>query len=125
MPPSWRVWFYKDLFKDSGGTKMRDFAFYIQAIVDGVAVGFYVEASSHTEASNEALREGERRFPKKRVEIRGVEELRSSNAVWKQSFWIQFRDQEPTGLRRGLGFGDGRLSGFTNSEAGESRSVID
>jgi hypothetical protein len=55
--------------------------FYIRAVVDDVAVAFYVEASSHTEASNEALREAERRFPWKRVEIRDVEKLRSSNSV--------------------------------------------
>jgi hypothetical protein len=55
--------------------------FYIQAVVDDVAVGFYVESSSQTEASNEALREAERRFPGKRIEIRAVEKLRSSNSV--------------------------------------------
>ncbi len=38
-------------------------------VVDDVAVGFYVEASSQTEASNEAMCEAERRFPGKRVEI--------------------------------------------------------
>jgi hypothetical protein len=55
--------------------------FYIHAVVDDVAVGFYVEAPSHTEASNEAMREAQRRFPGKRVEIRVVEKLRSSNSV--------------------------------------------
>ena len=54
---------------------MSECDFYIHAIVDDVAVGFYVEASSHTEASNEAIREAQRRFPGKRVEIRGVEKL--------------------------------------------------
>ena len=39
--------------------------FYIQAFVDDVGVGFYVEASNQTEASNEAMREAERRFPGK------------------------------------------------------------
>jgi hypothetical protein len=43
-------------------------------------MGFYVEASSHTEASNEMLRKAERRFPGERVEIRVVEKLRSSNS---------------------------------------------
>jgi hypothetical protein len=60
---------------------MSECAFYIQAVVDDVAVGFYVESSSPTEASNEALREAERRFHGKKVEIRGVEKLRSSNCV--------------------------------------------
>ena len=60
---------------------MSECDFYIQAVVDDVAVGFYVEASSHTEASNEAMREAQRRFPWKRVEIRVVEKLRSSNPV--------------------------------------------
>jgi hypothetical protein len=60
---------------------MSECLFYIQALVDDVAVGFYVESSNHTEASNEALREAERRFPGKRIEIRGVEKLRSSNSV--------------------------------------------
>jgi ribosomal protein L16/L10AE len=60
---------------------MSECGFYIQAVVDDVAVGFYVESSSHTEASNEALRKAERRFPGKRVEIRVVETLRSSNSV--------------------------------------------
>ena len=55
--------------------------FYIQAVVDDVVVGFYIESSSHTEASNEALRQAERRFPGKRVEIRVVEKLRASNSV--------------------------------------------
>jgi len=55
--------------------------FYIHAVVDDVAVGFYVEAPSQTEASNEAMREAQRRFPGKRVEIRVVEKLRSSNCV--------------------------------------------
>ena len=41
-------------------------------------MGFYLEASSHTEASNEALRKAARRFPWKRIEIRDVEKLRSS-----------------------------------------------
>jgi hypothetical protein len=54
---------------------MSECGFYIRAVVDDVAVGFYVESSSHTEASNEALREAERRFPGKRIEIRGVEKL--------------------------------------------------
>ena len=61
--------------------KMSECDFYIHAIVDDVAVGFYVEASSHTEASNKAMSEAERRFPEKRVEIRVVEKLRSSNSV--------------------------------------------
>jgi hypothetical protein len=39
-------------------------------------VGFYVETSSLTEASNEAIREGQRRFPGRGVEIRVVEKLR-------------------------------------------------
>jgi hypothetical protein len=56
---------------------MSECGFYIQAVVDDVAMGFYVEASSHTEASNEVLRKAERRFPRKRVEIRVVEKLRS------------------------------------------------
>jgi ribosomal protein L16/L10AE len=60
---------------------MSECGFYIRAVVDDVAVSFYVEASSHTEASNEALREAERRFPWKRVEIRDVEKLRFSNSV--------------------------------------------
>ena len=60
---------------------MSECGFYIQAVVDDVAVGFYVEASSQTEASNEAMCEAERRFPGKRVEIRVVEKLRSSNSV--------------------------------------------
>ena len=60
---------------------MSECSFYIRAVVDDVAVGFYVEASSHTEASNEALRQAERRFPWKRVEIGVVEKLRSSNSV--------------------------------------------
>jgi hypothetical protein len=46
-------------------SKMSECDFYIHAIVDDVAVGFYVEASSHTEASNEAIREAQRRFPGK------------------------------------------------------------
>ena len=62
-------------------SEMSECDFYIHAVVDDVAVGFYVEASSHTEASNEAIREAQRRFPGKRVEIRGVEKLRSSNSV--------------------------------------------
>jgi hypothetical protein len=57
---------------------MSECGFYIQAVVDDVAVGFYIEASSQTEASNEALRKAERRFPGKRIEIRAVEKLRSS-----------------------------------------------
>jgi hypothetical protein len=60
--------------------EMSECLFYIQALVDDVAVGFYVESSNHTEASNEG-REAERRFPGKRIEIRGVEKLRSSNFV--------------------------------------------
>jgi hypothetical protein len=60
---------------------MSECLFYIQAVVDDVAVGFYVELSSHTESGNETLREAELRFPGKRVEIRGVEKLRSSNSV--------------------------------------------
>jgi hypothetical protein len=55
--------------------------FYIQAVVDDVAVGFYVEASSHTEANNKAMREAQRRFPGERVEIRVVEKLRSPDSV--------------------------------------------
>jgi ribosomal protein L16/L10AE len=65
---------------------MSESAFYIQAVVDDVAVGFYVESSSHTEASNEALRTAERRFPGKRVVIQVVEKLRSSNPSESQSF---------------------------------------
>ena len=42
---------------------MSECDFYIHAVVDDVAVGFYVEASSHTEASNEAMGEARRRFP--------------------------------------------------------------
>ena len=60
---------------------MSGCGFYIQAVVDDVAVGFYVDASSQTEASIEAMREAERRFPGKRVEIRVVEKLQSSNSV--------------------------------------------
>ena len=60
---------------------MSECAFYIQAVVDDVAVGFYVESSSDTEVGNEALRKAERRFPGKRVEIRVVEKLQSSNSV--------------------------------------------
>jgi hypothetical protein len=60
---------------------LTDTSFYIQAVVDDVAVGFYVEASSHTEANNEALLKAERRFPGKMVEIRVVEKLRSSKSV--------------------------------------------
>jgi hypothetical protein len=60
---------------------MSQCLFYIQAVVDDVAVGFYIESSSHTEASNEALRKAEKRFPGKRIEIRGVEKLRSSNSA--------------------------------------------
>ena len=60
---------------------MSECGFYIQAVVDDVAMGFYVEASSHTEASNEVLLKAERRFHRKRVEIRVVEKLRSSNSV--------------------------------------------
>jgi hypothetical protein len=60
---------------------MTECGFYIRAVVDDVAVGFYVEASSQTEASNEAMREAERRFPGQRVEIRVVEKLQSSNSV--------------------------------------------
>ena len=60
---------------------MSECGFYIQAVVDDVAMGFYVEASSHTEANNEVLRKAGRRFPGKRVEIRVVEKLRSSNSV--------------------------------------------
>jgi hypothetical protein len=55
--------------------------FYIHAVVDNVVVGFYVEASSQTEASNEAMWEAQRRFPGKMVEIRVVERLRSSNSA--------------------------------------------
>jgi hypothetical protein len=36
---------------------MSECDFYIHAVVDDVAVVFYVEASSHTEASTEAMRE--------------------------------------------------------------------
>jgi hypothetical protein len=54
---------------------MSECAFYIQAVVDDVAVGFYVQSSSDTEASNEASRKAEQRFPGKRVEIRVVEKL--------------------------------------------------
>jgi hypothetical protein len=61
--------------------EMRKCDFYIQAVVDDVAVGFYVEASSHTEANNKAIREAQRRFPRERVEIRVVEKLRSSDSV--------------------------------------------
>jgi hypothetical protein len=60
---------------------MSECAFYIHAVVDDVAVGFYVEASSQTEAGNEAMWEAQRRFPGKRVEIRVVENLRSSNSA--------------------------------------------
>jgi hypothetical protein len=60
---------------------MSECGFYIQAVVDGVAVGFYVESSSHADASNEALSKAERRFPGKRIEIRVVEKLRSSDSV--------------------------------------------
>jgi hypothetical protein len=60
---------------------MSECGFYIQAFVDDVAMGFYVEASSHTEASDEVLPKAERRFSGKRVEIRVVEKLRSSNSV--------------------------------------------
>jgi ribosomal protein L16/L10AE len=60
---------------------MSECDFYIQAVVDDVAMGFYVETSSHTEASNEAMREAQRRFPGKRVEIRVVEKLRSFHSV--------------------------------------------
>jgi len=42
---------------------MSECDFYIHAVVDDVAVSFYVEASNHTEASNEAMREAKRRFP--------------------------------------------------------------
>jgi hypothetical protein len=67
---------------------MNECDFYIQAVVDDVAVGFYfyVEASSQTEASNEAMREAERRFPGKKVEIRVVEKLRSSNSACSPNF---------------------------------------
>ena len=58
---------------------MSQCLFYIRAVVDDVAVGFYFESSSHTEASNEALLKAERRFPGKRIEIRGVEKLQSSS----------------------------------------------
>jgi ribosomal protein L16/L10AE len=54
---------------------MSECGFYIQAVVDDVAVSFYVEASSQTEASIEAMRQAERRFPGKRIEIRVVEKL--------------------------------------------------
>jgi ribosomal protein L16/L10AE len=60
---------------------MSECDFYIQAIVDDVAVGFYVEASSQSEASNEAMREAQRRFPGKRFEIQVVERLWSSNSA--------------------------------------------
>jgi hypothetical protein len=60
---------------------MGECLFYIRAVVDDLAVGFYFESSSHTEGGNETLRETERRFPGKRVEIQGVEKLRSSNSV--------------------------------------------
>jgi ribosomal protein L16/L10AE len=66
---------------DLSKKRMSACDFYIHAVVDDVAVGFYVEASSHTEASNEAMREAQRRFPGKRFEIRVVEKLRSSNSV--------------------------------------------
>jgi hypothetical protein len=65
---------------------MNECDFYIQSFVDDVAVGFYVEASSQTEASNEAMREAERRFPGRKVEIRVVEKLRSSNSAGSQNF---------------------------------------
>jgi hypothetical protein len=60
---------------------MSECNFYIQAVVDDVSVGFYVEASSQPEASSEAMCEAQRRFPGKRVEIRVVEKLQSSNSV--------------------------------------------
>jgi hypothetical protein len=55
--------------------------FYIRAVVDDVAVSFYIEASSQTEATNEAMHEAERRFPGQRVEIRAVEKLQSFNSA--------------------------------------------
>ena len=64
---------------------MNECDFYIQAVVDDVAVGFYIEASSQTEASNEAMREAGRRFPGKKVEIRVVEKLQSSNPARSQN----------------------------------------
>jgi hypothetical protein len=62
-------------------SEMSQCHFYIHAIVDDVAVGFYVEASSQSEASSEAMREAQQRFPGKRIEIRGVEKLRPSHSV--------------------------------------------
>jgi hypothetical protein len=60
---------------------MTECHFYVHAVVDDVSVGFYVEASSQTEASNEAMRDAQRRFPGRRVEIGVVEKLRSSTSV--------------------------------------------
>jgi hypothetical protein len=54
---------------------MSERDFYIHAVVDDVAMSFYIEASSSTEASNEAMRTLQRRFPGKRIELRIVEKL--------------------------------------------------
>jgi hypothetical protein len=55
---------------------MSECAFYIQAVVDDVAVGFYVQSSSDTEASNEASRKAEQRFPGRELRF---ESLRNSD----------------------------------------------
>ena len=77
----WRPLCAFDVCMDLSRNEMSECDFCIHAVVDDVAVGFYVEASSHTEASNEAMSEAQRRFPGKSLEIRVVEKLRSSNSV--------------------------------------------
>ena len=60
--------------------------FYIQAVVDEVVIAFYVESASQVEARYEALRMAERRFPRKSIELRVVEKLRSLNPIKSQDF---------------------------------------
>jgi hypothetical protein len=47
---------------------MSECDFYIHGVVDDVAVSFYVGASSHTEASNKAMCEAQRRRDSSRRE---------------------------------------------------------